>query len=65
MPRFFLICGLLCLASAGAMAAPAPARHHRAPAPLLAAGLPAFVAVGGGASVLRLLRRKKKAVPAA
>jgi hypothetical protein len=32
---------------------------HRAPAPLLAAGIPAFIALGGGAAVARLLRRRR------
>jgi hypothetical protein len=32
---------------------------HPAPAPLLAAGIPAFVAVGGAAAVRRFLRRRK------
>jgi hypothetical protein len=35
--------------------APSPA-----PAPLLAAGIPAFVALGGGAAVLRLRRRFRR-----
>ena len=31
-----------------------------APAPLLAAGIPAFVALGGGAAVARLIRRRRE-----
>lgn len=31
--------------------------HHPAPAPLLAAGMPAFVALGGGLLTSRLVRR--------
>lgn len=38
---------------------PPPGHHHTAPAPLLAAGLPAFAAVGGGA-LIGLLRRRKR-----
>ena len=33
---------------------------HAAPAPLLAAGVPAFIALGGGAVVLRLRRRFRR-----
>jgi hypothetical protein len=33
---------------------------HTAPAPLLAAGVPAFLALGGAAAFARLLRRKQK-----
>jgi hypothetical protein len=32
---------------------------RRAPAPLLAAGIPAFIALGGGAFVGRIVRRRK------
>jgi len=32
---------------------------HPAPAPLLAAGIPAFAALGGGVFVSRLFRRRK------
>ena len=35
--------------------------HRRAPAPLLAAGVPAFLALGGGALVGRVMRRRKTA----
>jgi hypothetical protein len=35
---------------------------RQAPAPLLAAGIPAFLALGGGAFVGRMMRRKKTAV---
>jgi hypothetical protein len=40
-------------------------RHHGggAPAPLLAAGIPAFVALGGGAAITRLVRRFRKRTP--
>jgi len=31
--------------------------HHPAPAPLLAAGIPAFVALGGGVAVRRLWQK--------
>ena len=34
---------------------------HPAPAPLLAAGLPAFAALGGAAFVHRIVRRRKTA----
>lgn len=37
---------------------PAPPGPHTAPAPLLAAGIPAFVALGGGALVAKLRRKK-------
>ncbi len=33
---------------------------HGAPAPLLAAGIPAFLALGGGAAMARLVRRRGK-----
>jgi hypothetical protein len=46
-----------------AFAAPCPAIGcgfgHTAPAPLLAAGIPAFIALGGGAGIVRLLRRRR------
>lgn len=35
-------------------------RGHPAPAPLLAAGIPAFVAVGGGVVMSRLYRKIRK-----
>ena len=31
-----------------------------APAPLLAAGIPAFAALGGGAAIMRIVRRVKR-----
>ncbi len=34
--------------------------HHPAPAPLLAAGIPAFTALGGGILVARLRKRMKR-----
>ena len=40
-----------------------PEPHHvpsPAPAPLLAAGIPAFAALGGGAAILRLRRKFRK-----
>jgi hypothetical protein len=40
--------------------APAWGHSHPAPAPLLAAGIPAFVALGGGAIAGRLIRRRRK-----
>jgi len=36
-------------------------KHPPAPAPLLAAGVPAFAALGGGALASRLLRRRRGA----
>ena len=60
MSRALPVCGLLVLG----LLVVAPAAfatttfHRRAPAPLLAAGLPAFAAVGGGAGILRLVRGK-------
>jgi len=53
---------LLLLASA-AHAVPVPSVPplpiRRAPAPLLAAGIPAFMALGGGALIGRVVRRGK------
>lgn len=37
---------------------PAPGSFHGAPAPLLAAGIPAFLALGAGGVLARLLRRR-------
>jgi hypothetical protein len=37
-----------------------PPPHKAAPAPLLAAGIPAFAALGGVAGIGRLLRRRRK-----
>jgi len=48
------------LASGMAFAVPAAVplpRNHAAPAPLLAAGIPAFLALGGGAAVTKFSRR--------
>ena len=39
--------------------APAWGHSHPAPAPLLAAGIPAFAALGGAAAVGRFVRRRK------
>jgi len=39
---------------------PPPPPHHNAPAPLLAAGLPALVVLGGVAGVAGLARRRRK-----
>ena len=33
--------------------------HKGAPAPLLAAGIPAFIALGGAAGIARLVRRRR------
>jgi hypothetical protein len=33
--------------------------HRKAPAPLLAAGIPAFLALGGGALIGKIVRRRK------
>ncbi|MDE8349810.1 MAG: hypothetical protein POG74_10055 [Acidocella sp.] len=38
---------------------PPPPPTPAAPAPMLAAGIPAFIAVGGGAALVRLLRRRR------
>lgn len=49
------------LASGMAFALPppnaVPLKNHAAPAPLLAAGIPAFLALGGGAAVTKISRR--------
>jgi hypothetical protein len=53
---FLTVVSLVLLAGLhSAFATPAPA-----PAPLLAAGFPAFAALGGGALVARLVRRVKR-----
>ena len=39
--------------------APAWGHSHPAPAPLLAAGIPAFAALGGTAAIGRFMRRRK------
>ncbi|HTR16718.1 MAG TPA: hypothetical protein VMI52_06760 [Acetobacteraceae bacterium] len=59
MVKILLIAGVLAWPSFIAVAeAGTPVGGYRgAPAPLLAAGLPAFVALGGGAALARLLRR--------
>ncbi len=36
---------------------PCPTTTHGAPAPMLAAGLPAFITLGGGVLVAKMLRR--------
>ena len=52
---------VMALATVGAHAAPACSTAvgclHSAPAPLLAAGIPAFVALGGGVAGRQLWRR--------
>jgi hypothetical protein len=40
-------------------APPPPIHRHGAPAPLLAAGIPSFIALGGGAFLVRMVRRRK------
>jgi hypothetical protein len=40
--------------------AAATAAHRKAPAPLLAAGIPAFIALGGGGGVVWLVRRVRR-----
>lgn len=45
---------------AGAQAMATDYARRRAPAPLLAAGIPAFVAVGGGAVIGRIIRRRRR-----
>jgi len=62
MLRFLSVAGLLaCLPLITAAQAGTPVgAYHGAPAPLLAAGIPAFVALGGGAVFTRLLRRMRR-----
>lgn len=68
---------LLVLASLSLLAAASPAHadrghggggggggHHAAPAPLLAAGIPAFAVLGAGAVVRFVKRRRRPANPA-
>ena len=60
--RHPVVAGLACLMAAVAVSAPAFAAYggQGGPAPLLAAGIPAFIAVGGGALWSRLRKRGKK-----
>jgi hypothetical protein len=55
--------GLVMLAGASVANPPtwshAGGNSHPAPAPLLAAGIPAFAALGGAAAVGRFMRRRK------
>ncbi|MDR3520225.1 MAG: hypothetical protein P4L54_01270 [Acidocella sp.] len=56
MTAALLMWGLLAIAPAFAFIDdPPPA----APAPMLASGIPAFIAVGGGAALVRLLRKRR------
>lgn len=43
----------------GPLPGPTPGPFHGAPAPLLAAGIPAFLALGAGGALARLLRRRR------
>ena len=56
-----MIWGFLSLAPAYADndAPPPPPPAAAAPAPVLASGIPAFIALGGGAALMRLLRKRK------
>ena len=49
---------------ASAQLGPSPVPPHKAPAPLLAAGIPAFIALGGAGFVGRILRRRRLAAEA-
>ena len=51
----FCILDIICLGGPG----PGPGPHP-APAPLLAAGIPAFTALGGGVLVTKLYRKFKR-----
>jgi hypothetical protein len=57
----------LLLGMHAAVATPCPSigcvAPHAAPAPLLAAGIPAFAALGGGALIARLVRKLKRSQP--
>ena len=55
----FVLASLAGAASAVPISAPTPV--HPAPAPLLAAGIPAFIALGGAGFVGRMMRRRKLA----
>ena len=63
MRRALLLSGIMvgvAMFAAGAVAHPPPwseGHHHSAPAPLVAAGIPAFFALGGSAAVHRFVRR--------
>jgi hypothetical protein len=63
MRRALMLSGALigvAMFAAGAMANPPPwsnGHHNSAPAPLVAAGIPAFFALGGAAAVHRFMRR--------
>ena len=79
MGRLRLITAVTVLASAAMLSAPHAAGaargngigqgigggrgNHGAPAPLLAAGIPAFVAIGGAIVFRRLLRSKRSRPP--
>jgi len=81
MGRLRLIAALAALASATVLAAPHRAGadpgngigqgigggrgHKSAPAPLLAAGIPAFLAIGGAAAIRRLVRGRRPRPPGA
>jgi hypothetical protein len=61
MKKSFVV-GLVQLAVLGMSSlayADVPTVAANVPAPLLAAGIPAFLAVGGGALIMRLRNRKK------
>ena len=51
----------LSVSAAHAQLVSSTAAARRAPAPLLAAGIPAFLALGGGAAIGRIVRRRKTA----
>jgi hypothetical protein len=53
------VMGLTLVAGAARAVPVAVSAPHPAPAPLLAAGIPAFIALGGGAFIGRMVRRRK------
>jgi hypothetical protein len=59
LPTFFATCIATCVTALPALASIRLNPPDGAPAPLLAAGIPAFIAIGGGALAMKIIGRRQ------
>jgi hypothetical protein len=60
LPTLVATCFATCMTAVPALASIHFDPPNGAPAPLLAAGIPAFIAIGGGALVMKIIGRHQR-----